>query len=127
MPGPEVSASFLQEPDKARQAIQLAAKLHRQRMPHGASAAPPAQQDGMHRGGQGATQLSHRLQAMEQLVMKGALTREEAAALKVPVLAAVEDPTRRLAEAKDLQDRGLLSLDEYASLKASLVHQIRQG
>jgi hypothetical protein len=55
------------------------------------------------------------------------LSREEAAALKVPVLAALQDPTPRLAEAKDLQDRGLLSADEYAGLKAALVSQITQG
>jgi hypothetical protein len=60
-------------------------------------------------------------------VVKGALTREEAAALKVPVLAAPHDPTQRLAEAEDLQDRGLLTADEYASLKAALVSQMRQG
>jgi hypothetical protein len=125
-PGPEVAAGFLLEPEKARQAIQLAAKLHRQRMPYGTSAAPPAQLGGMQRG-LGAAQLSQRLQALEQLVAQGALSREEAAALKVPVLAAEHDPTQRLAEAKDLQDRGLLSADEYASLKAKLVNQIRQG
>ncbi|WIA22547.1 hypothetical protein OEZ86_009535 [Tetradesmus obliquus] len=126
MPTAEVSAGFLQAPDQARQAISLAAKLHRQRMPYGASAPPPAQQNGMQRG-LNAAQLSTRLQALEQLVVKCALTREEAAALKVPVLAAEQDPLQRLAEAKDLQDRGLLTAAEYASLKAALVKSIMQG
>jgi hypothetical protein len=69
-PGPEVSAGFLQEPEKARLAIQLAAKLHRQRMPYGASAAPPVQQGGMQRG-LGAAQLSQRLQALSSWWSKG--------------------------------------------------------
>lgn len=42
-PFPEVSASFLQSPEKVREAIQLAVKLYRQRaLPGGASAAAGA-------------------------------------------------------------------------------------
>lgn len=131
-PIPEVSAAFLAAPEQAREAIQLAVKLYRQ-----SAMGAPTQQGGMQRnaGGRaggpaeacwpaGVGSLMQRLQCLDQLVSRGVLSSEEAEHIKVPVLAAEHDPTRRLVEAADLRDRQVLSAAEFEALKGSLLAHI---
>jgi hypothetical protein len=89
---PEVSAVFLKSPEKAREAIRLAVKLHQQgKMQGGTSgyAAPragtwgevvPAGPAAAAAKGAG---LAQRLQGLEGLVTRGVLAKAEADALKV--------------------------------------------
>eukprot|EP00775_Hariotina_reticulata_P012248 gene12248-12385_t len=114
-PVPEIAAVFLASPERAREAIQLAVKLHKQQ----AGGAPVP-----HGGGAGISSLMQRLQCLDQLVSRNVLSKEEAEVIKVPVLAAEADPTRRLVEAADLLDRSLLAPQEFAALKARLISQI---
>jgi hypothetical protein len=84
--------------------------------------AAPAVPQGMSR----AAGLGGRLQRLADLVARGSLTAEEAAAVRVPVLAAPTDPTLPLAEAAALAADGSITADEYAELKASMLVQLRK-
>lgn len=127
---PEIAAAFLASPAEARQAIQIAVKLHKQAM------SAPAQMSSMQRmaaAGPGTStpsiisdNLMRRLNRMEQLVNRGVLTQDEFSRLKVSVLAAEQDHTHRLVEAADLTDKGLLTQQELQSLKSALITQITQ-
>jgi hypothetical protein len=122
--GAELSAVFLAAPLGAREALQLAVRLNRQ---HQGSAAAPLQQAGMARGGgSGGGELAARLSALDVLVQRGALTAPEARAAKVGVLASAADPLPSLLEASQLAERGVISADEFQTLKAALLAQIAQ-
>eukprot|EP00879_Flechtneria_rotunda_P003687 GHRR01003925.1.p2 GENE.GHRR01003925.1~~GHRR01003925.1.p2 ORF type:complete len:173 (+),score=70.33 GHRR01003925.1:935-1453(+) len=127
-PVPEVTAAFLQSPDQAREAIQLAVRLYHQRatapIPLSSmdrNAAPAAANSSAALAGT----LRQRLQSLNQLVAREVLSKSEADGLKVAVLAAVNDPTARLGEAADLVDQGLITHAEFALLKANIVRQLK--
>lgn len=93
-PFPEISALFLKDPEKVREALQLAVKLYRQQGGGAGAGGPPgrapvaawaevqvpAAKGGKSRGSQG---LAQRLPELEGLVTRGVLGRAEADGLKV--------------------------------------------
>lgn len=127
---PEISATFLKSPEKVREAIRLAVKLHNQQ--GGGQAGmlrAPVAAWGEVSAAPGATKgcgMAQRLQDLEGLVSRGVLSRTEADGLKVCVLAARDGLwLARLAEAADLRDRTSLNSFEFEQLKASLVAQLK--
>jgi hypothetical protein len=86
---PEVSATFLKDPERAREAIRLAVKLHQQGKMQGGASGYAAPQPGT-RGEVGAavpvtakgSGLAQRLQGLEGLVTRGVLAQQEADTLK---------------------------------------------
>ena len=94
-------AAFLDSPDEVRAGISLAARLVQTR----AAAAPNSM---------GGT-LRSRIAALDALVARGALTRDELAAARVPLLAEERDPASLLTEAAGLRDAGALSPSEVDS------------
>lgn len=110
-------AMFLQHPEQAREAIRLAVKLQK-----AAPSTAPTQLGGMSRGGAGS--LSARLDRLNALLERGALTPEEVARVRTGVLAAHDDPTERLCESAGLVERQLITGAEFAELKASLLEQM---
>jgi hypothetical protein len=87
---PEVSAPFLRNPEKVREAIRLAVKLHRQQGGQGSGGYGAFRPESAYgevvparrKGGAGGS-LMQRLQDLEGLVTRGVLQRTEADALKV--------------------------------------------
>lgn len=88
---PEVSAAFLRQPDKVREAIRLAVKLNKQQGQREGGYAAPRQQplaawDAVtpaQGANKGSGSLMQRLQHMDGVVARGVLTRAEADGLKV--------------------------------------------
>ncbi len=123
-----VQAAFLADPERAREAIRLAIRLHHRRRtattapvqaaPMAQAAAANGDSGGSAAGGGGSAAggggLAERLARMQALVARGTLTAEEAAGVR----AAPEDPTARLVEAADLAATGAIAAEELAEVKA---------
>lgn len=123
-PMPEVSATFLQNPEQVRDAIQLAAKLAKQQ-----AAGAPQQAAGMSRSNNaasssGAGTLLSRLQRLKGLVDHQVLTEAEADAIQAQVLGAESDPLARLVEAAQLMDLKQLSAQEFEAVKAVILRRL---
>lgn len=114
--GAEISAAFLKDPEEVRNVIRLAAKLKRD----GRTSAPSSSAMAMTR----TTGLADRLQTLTELYKSGALTESEAKSLKLAILAAEKDEASRLAELKNLLDRGLVTHGEFSELKGKLISQM---
>ena len=106
------TAAFLDVPDEVRTGISLAARLVQTKAATAANSM-----------GQGA--LRGRIAALDGLVGRGALTRDELAAIRVPLLAEERDLSPVLVEAADLRDAGALSPAEFDALKARLLARLR--
>lgn len=117
-----VQAAFLADPERARDAIRLAIKLHHRAAAGAATApmqaAPMARSAAPNGGAAAGGSLAERLARMQVLVARGILTAEEAAGVRAAVLSAPEDPTARLAEAADLAAAGAIAAEELAAVKA---------
>lgn len=119
--GAELSAAFLADPGRVREALQLAVRLTRQN----ATAAPAAGAMAMSRRAGGG--LAARLSELDALVKRGALSAEEAGAARIGALASPADLLPRLAEAADLRDEGAIAPEEFAALKAAFLAQMAAG
>ena len=90
---PDVSTAFLANPEKAREALQLAVRLCKRRTPGtGMAMGPPGTEGAMHRGGGGGSgaggqhrSMHDRLQRLALLVQRGILTASEGDRLRVRV------------------------------------------
>ena len=111
----DVQAVFLDSPDEVRAAISLAAKIVQR---NGAPKAP----NSMSQGGSGA--LTSRIATLEKLVLRGALTRDELASLRVAFLSEDRDLASLLMEAADLQDAKSLTPAEFGALKAKVIARL---
>lgn len=87
---PEVSATFLKNPQQVREAIRLAVKLNKQPGQgsggYGAPGAPMSAWGAVAPAPKGSSSLMQRLQDMDGLVARGVLSRAEADGLKVRAL-----------------------------------------
>lgn len=127
-----MSALFLADPQKAREALQLAVRLSRTQA--AALTLPPAPA-GMTRdraGGGGAaagagSALEGRLRELDALVARGVLSEEEKRQVLVGVLVAQADPLPRLAEAWELMRAGKIAEGQFAALKRALLQQVEAG
>ncbi|KAG2449105.1 hypothetical protein HYH02_005853 [Chlamydomonas schloesseri] len=125
--GREVEAAFCAEPEKVRDAIQLAARLHK------AAMSAPGAVAGMTRAGGlggaagpgGGGTIAARVAAMEGLVRRGALSPDEVARIRVPVLAAEADPLPRLVDAANAMDQAIITPNEFAQIKTKIIAQIQ--
>lgn len=113
---PEVFAPFLKDPQRAREALQVAVRAYR---------SAPGVQPGMSRSGGGGGGLQGRLQRLDRLVDSGALSKQEAADMRVGVLAAEQDPTPLLLEAVQLRDSHLITPAEFERLIAKLASRAK--
>lgn len=116
-PAPEVSAAFLKNPGKVREAIALAVQLNKEAM-----GAPPGVLT-MRRPGQDS--LASRIALLQSLTADGSLTQAEADSVRATVLAADVNPLTKLVEAKALVEQGALTQSDFVDLKAALLNRLR--
>ncbi|PNW88343.1 hypothetical protein CHLRE_01g025350v5 [Chlamydomonas reinhardtii] len=122
--GREVEAAFCAEPEKVRDAIQLAARLHKAAMSAPGAVAGMTRAGGLG-GGLGGGNIAARVSTMDTLVRRGALSPEEAARIRVSVLASETDPMPRLVDAANAMDQAIITPNEFAQIKTKIIAQIQ--
>ncbi|KAG2444618.1 hypothetical protein HXX76_001362 [Chlamydomonas incerta] len=123
--GREVEAAFCAEPEKVRDAIQLAARLHKAAMSAPGAVAGMTRAGALGGGLGGGSSIAARVSAMEGLARRGALSPEEVTRIRVPVLAAESDPLPRLVDAANAMDQAIITPNEFALIKAKIIAQIQ--
>jgi hypothetical protein len=109
----DIISAAIANPDVAREAILLATRQFRDLRAPGAQA--------MNRGG---GNMQARLTRLNELVASNVLTAAEAAKLKPVFLASPVDQTERLLEAQSLFKQGLLTQDDFSTIKSNILSQL---
>lgn len=76
-------------------------------------------------GGLGGGNIAARVSTMDTLVRRGALSPEEAARIRVSVLASETDPMPRLVDAANAMDQAIITPNEFAQV-GSVGHRVRK-
>lgn len=113
VPKPEISAAFLREPERVRESIAMAARLHKEAM------SAPGQAAMRRTAAPGTANAT--LDALQSLTIDGTLTEQEASSIKVAVLAGDGNALRKLQEMRKLLDVGRITRPEFDAIKSRIL------